>query len=164
MMPGAKMDRLHLFTLTLSLVYFANAQTLSSCPSITVNDLGSTTPFSSNGLVSLAARPVSRVTGDGIPVRIVDYHIVCEASGMSRNTSSFVSVLVQFQCNFPGGTDTLAVCDGTTMVTRQYQFSCVSVQNGRSVWSNILSGDDLFVQTLNPTATFTTPLDNQAMY
>ena len=161
MMPGAKMDRLHLFIQTLSLVYFANAQTRSSCPSITVNDLGSTTAFSSNGLVSLAARPDSRVTGDGIPVRIMNYHIVCEASGMSRNKSSFVSVLVQFQCHFPSGTGTLAVCNSNTNVTRQYQFSCVLTQNGRNEWAIIISGNNLFVQTVNPTATFMTPLDNQ---
>ena len=130
MMPGAKMDRLHLFIQTLSLVYFANAQTRGSCPSITVNDLGSSTAFSSNGLVSLAARPDSGVTGDGIPIRIMNYHIVCEASGMSRNTSSFVSVLVQYQCISSGGTGTLAVCDGTIMVTRQYQFSCIADQMG----------------------------------
>ena len=80
---------------------------------------------------------------------------------MSRNTSSFVSVLVQFQCTCSGGTGTLAVCDGTTMVTRQYQFSCISAQNERNEWNNIISGNDLFVQTLNPTATFMTPLDNR---
>ena len=75
---------------------------------------------------------------------------------MSKNTFSFVSVLVQFQCIFSGGTGTLAVCDGTTMVTRQYQFSCILGQ-----WNAVIAGDDLHVQTLNPTATFMTPLDNQ---
>ena len=87
-----------------ALVYLANAQTvtLGSCPPITVNDLGSTTDFSSNGLVSSAARPRGGA-GDSIPVRIINYHniTVSEAPGMSRNTSSFASELVQFQCNFP---------------------------------------------------------------
>ena len=128
-----------------------------SCSPITVNDLGSIKNFSNNGLVPLAARP----SGDGIPVRIIDYHVVCDASGMSRNTSSFVSVLVQFQCNLPGGTGTLAVCDGTIMVTRQYQFSCIENQNGQNEWNSIISGNDLFVLTLNQTATFMTPRDNQ---
>ena len=148
------MDRrgvMYLFILTL--VYLANAQ--SSCPSITVNDLGSTTVFSKNGLIPLAAYPTVGVP-DGIPIRIITYHIVCEASGMSRNTHSFVSVLVQFQCDFPSGTGTLADCDSTTMVTRQYQFSCNSGE-----WNAVIGGSDSFVQTLNPTATFMTPFDNQ---
>ena len=156
-MPDAKMGRRGvMYPFILTLAYFANAQ--SSCPSITVHDLGSTTDFSTDGLVP----KVVRSDGD-IPVRIIAYHIVCDASGMSRNTSSFVSVLVQFQCNFPSGAGTLADCDGTTTVTRQYQFSCVSAQNDRGdhEWNDIISGSDLFVQTLNPTTTFMTPLDNQ---
>ena len=48
------------------------------------------------------------------------------------------------------------------MVTRQYQFSCVSDLSGQNAeWNDIVSGNNLFVQTLNPTATFMTPLDNQ---
>ena len=150
------MDRqglMYLFILTMSLVYFANA----SCPSITVNDLGNTTAFSSDGLVPLAVRLPGEAV-DPIPVRIIAYHIVCDASGMSRSTSTFVSVLVQFQCNVSINmrTGTLAVCDGTTMVIRQYQFSCIG-----QMWDTVVSGSDLFVQTLNPTATLMTPLDNQ---
>ena len=151
---------MHSFIL-ITMVYFTNAQSSMTCPSITVNDLGSTTNFSSAGLVPLAARLSQEASVDGIPVRIMDYHVVCDASGMSRNTSSFVSVLVQFQCSFPGGTGTLAVCDGTAMITRQYQFSCALGENGRNEWDNNISGNNLFVQTLNPTATFMTPLDNQ---
>ena len=145
-------------SLLISCIYMANAQ--SSCPSITVGDLGSTTDFSSDGLVPLALIPPGEASGS-VPVRIMNYHIVCDASGMNRDTSSFVSVLIQFQCNFPSGTGTLADCDGTTMVTRQYQFSCISGQNGQNVWVIIVSGSDLFVQTLNPVATFSTPLNNQ---
>ena len=116
-----------------------------------------TTDFSTDGLFPKSVRS----DGD-IPVRIIAYHIVCDASGMSRNSSSFVSVLVQFQCNFPSGTGTLADCDSTTTVTRQYQFSCVSDLSGQNAeWNDIVSGNNLFVQTLNPTATFMTPLDNQ---
>ena len=154
----AKMDRqglMYPFILTMSFVYFANAQTLS-CPPITVNDLGSTTNFSIDGLVPAAVTPPGESVVH-IPVRIIAYHIVCDASGMSRNTSFFVSVLVQFQCSFPGGTGSLADCDGTTMLTRQYQFSCIASGG----WVAIISGNNLFVQTLNPTATFMTPLDNQ---
>ena len=137
----------------LGLTCFTNV--LSSCPPITVGDLGSTTDFSTDGLLPAAVRPPGEVV-ERIPVRIINYYIVCDASGMSRDTSSFASVLVQFQCNFPSGTNTLADCDGTTMLTRQYQFSCSG-----NAWDDSIAGDDLFVQTLNPSATFVTPLDNQ---
>ena len=157
------MDRqglMYPFILTMSFVYFANAQTLSCLP-ITVNDLGSTTNFSSDGLVPTAVTPPGEVV-DPIPVRIIAYHIVCDASGTSRFTSTFVSVLVQFQCNVSINmrTGTLAVCDGTTMVIRQYQFSCINL-DGQIMWDTVVSGSDSFVQTLNPTATLMTPLDNQ---
>ena len=153
------MDRqglMYPFILTMSFVYFPNAQTLSCLP-ITVNDLGSTTNFSSDGLVPAAVTPPGEFV-DPIPVRIITYHIVCDASGTSRSTSTFVSVLVQFQCNVSINmrTGTLAVCDGTTMVIRQYQFSCIG-----QMWNTVVFGSDLFVQTLNPTATLMTPLDNQ---
>ena len=154
------MDRqglMYPFILTMSFVYFPNAQTLSCLP-ITVNDLGSTTNFSSDGLVPAVVTPPGESV-DAIPVRIIAYHIVCDASGTSRSTSTFVSVLVQFQCNVSINmcTGTLAVCDGTTMVIRQYQFSCIN----QIMWNTIVSGSDSFVQTLNPTATLMTPLDNQ---
>ena len=139
-------------SLSIALICMMNAQL---CPPITVGDLGSTTNFSDVGLVPLAATPAGEPV-NSIPVRIMDYTIVCDASGMNRSTSSFVSVVVQFQCDFPSGTGTLADCDGNTSVTRQYQFSCISGE-----WNAVISGNDLFVQTLNPTATLMTPLDNQ---
>ena len=49
-------------------------------------------------------------------------------------------------------TGTLAVCNGTTMVIRQYQFSCINL-DGQIMWNAVVSGSDSFVQTLNPTAT-----------
>ena len=137
----------------LGLTCFTNV--LSSCPPITVGDLGSTTNFSDVGLVPLAVRPPGEPI-NSIPVRIINYHVVCDTSGTGRDTSTFVSVLVLFQCNFLSGAGTLAVCDGSTIVTRQYQFSCISGE-----WNTVISGSALFVQTLNPTATLTTPLDNQ---
>ena len=143
-------------SLSIACLCVANAQSLPrSCPSITVGDLGSTTDFSTDGLVPLAATPAGENV-NSIPVRIMDYTIVCDASGMNRSTSTFVSVVVQFQCDFPGGTNTLADCDRATMFIRQYQFSCIS-----GGWSAVISGNDLFIQTLNPTATLMTPLDNQ---
>ena len=143
----------------LALVSFSNAQS-QSCPLITINDIGSTTQFGTTGLVAQAIVPQGEIIV--ISVRIRDFNIVCEASGDLINTSSYVSVVVVLQCNVtsssmnPSSTD----CDGSTIVTRQYQFQCIE-QNGQPVWDTIVSGSNQFVQTLNPTATLSTPLANQ---
>ena len=50
---------------------------------------------------------------------------MCDAAGDRINTSSFVSVVVEFQCDFDSNDPSLAVCsDSSTLVTRQYQFQC----------------------------------------
>ena len=86
---------------------------------------------------------------------------MCDAAGDRINTSSFVSVVVELQCNSQSATSSLTVCnDPNTMVTRQYQFQCIE-QNGQPVWGTIVSGSNLFIQTLNPTATLSTPLADQ---
>ena len=149
-----------LFGLSLSVayIYLANAQS-QSCSPITINDLGSTTSFSSDGIVAVGIVP-SGESVPNIPVRIVNYTIVCDASGNRRNTSSYVSVVVQFHCNFSSTNPTLTVCNRNTIVTRQYQFQCIN-RNGQLVWAASVSGSTFFVQTLNPNATLSTPLANQ---
>ena len=142
----------------LGLAYLTNAQS-QSCSSITINDLGNTTSFSSDGLVAVGLLPPGESVVS-IPVRIMNYTIVCDTSGNRRDTSSYVSVVVQFQCNYSSTNPTLTVCDGRSMVTRQYQFQCTN-RNGQPVWDVSVSGDTFFVQTLNPTATLSTPLANQ---
>ena len=138
---------------------FTDAQT-QSCPRITINDLGSTTEFSTEGLIARAIVPPGN-TVDSVPVRIRNFAIVCDAAGDRINTSSFVSVVVEFQCNFQGGTSSLTVCnDPSTIVTRQYQFQCIE-QNGQPVWGTTVAGSNLFIQTLDPTATLSTPLADQ---
>ena len=138
---------------------FADAQT-QSCPRITINDLGSTTEFSTEGLIARAIVPPGN-TVDSVPVRIRNFAIVCDAAGDRINTSSFVSVVVEFQCDFQSTNPSLTECnDSSTIVTRQYQFQCIE-QNGQPVWATIVSGSNLFVQTLNPTATLSTPLADQ---
>ena len=138
---------------------FGDAQS-QSCPRITINDLGSTTEFSTEGLVARVVIP----PGDTIStvlVRIRNFAIVCDAAGDRINTSSFVSVVVELQCNFSSIISSLIVCnDPSTIVTRQYQFQCVE-QNGQPVWDTIVAGSNLFVQTLNPTATLSTPLTDK---
>ena len=143
--------------LNLALLSFSSAQS-QSCPLITIDDLGSTTEFSIDGLVARAIVPPGEPIAV-IPVRIRNFAIVCDASGNRINTSSFVSVVVEFQCYFQSSS--LDVCnDPSTIVTRQYQFQCIE-QNGQPVWGTTVSGSDLFVQTLNPTATLSTPLADQ---
>ena len=115
------------FILLLALMAFADAQS-QSYPRITVNDLGSTTEFSTEGLVARAIVP----PGDTIStvlVRIRNFAIVCDAAGDRINTSSFVSVVVEFQCNSQSAISSLAVCDDP-IVTRQYQFQCHGIFSG----------------------------------
>ena len=143
----------------LGLTYFSNARS-DSCPPITINDLGTTTEFASGGLVSRGLVPPNE-TNAIIPVRVRNFTIVCDAAGDRMNTSSFISVVVEFHCDFQSSTTSLTVCSNpSTIVTRQYQFECIE-QNGPPVWSTIVSGSNLFVQTVNPTATLATPLANQ---
>ena len=152
-------ERYH-FILLLALMAFADAQS-HSCPRITINDLGSTTEFSTEGLIARAIIPSGGHGFSTFPVRIRSFAIVCDAAGDRINTSSFVSVVVEFQCNFQSATSSLTVCnDSNAIVTRQYQFQCIE-QNGQFIWATIVSGSNLFVQTLNPTATLSTPLADQ---
>ena len=139
--------------------HLANAQSMS-CPLITINDLGSTTEFSTQGLVARAIIPPGEAAAS-VAVRIRDFTKVCDAAGDRINTSSFVSVVVKLQCNSQSAEPSLTVCnDPNTIVTRQYQFQCIE-QNRQLVWGTIVSGSNIFVQTLNPTANLSTPLANQ---
>ena len=151
----------HPFILLLALMSkFADAQS-QSCPLITISDLGSTTEFSTEGLVARAIVPSGVHTFSTVPVRIRNFAIVCDAAGDRINTSSYVSVVVEFQCNFSSIISNLTVCnDPSTIVTRQYQFQCTE-QNGQPIWATIVAGNNFFVQTLNPTATLSTPLADQ---
>ena len=150
-----------LLLIWLGLAYrLASAQS-SSCPLITIDDLGSTTTFSSHGLVARGLIPPGETAFGSAKIR--NFTKVCDAAGDRINTSSFVSVVVEFQCDFASSLPlppSLAVCSGNNIVTRQYQFQCIE-QNGVIVWETTVSNSNLFVQTLNPTATLSTPLADQ---
>jgi hypothetical protein len=127
-----------------------------SCSLITPDDLGSTTEFSTQGLIAQGIVPPGQSTSS-VSVRIRDFTIVCDAAGERINTSSFVSVVVEFHCNSTSAEAGLAVCNDTdNVITRQYQFQCIG-----QVWNTIVSSSSSFVQTLNPTATLSTPPVNQ---
>ena len=134
----------------LGLVHLANAQL--ACPSFTLADLGSNTSLSTDGLLSTALG-LGGEGGIDVEAQIFNYRILCDASGSMRGTSSYVSVLVQFMCNVAS----INVCDGTTVVTRQFQFSCGTGE----MWIASIFGSSNNIQTLNPTATFTTTPSNQ---
>ena len=149
-----------LISLLLALMSFSDAQS-QSCPRITIDDLGNTTEFSNEGLIARAIVPSGGHGLSTVPVRIRNFTIVCDAAGDRINTSSFVSVVVEFQCNSQSTTSSLTECnDPSTIVTRQYQFQCIE-QNGQPVWATTVAGSNLFVQTLNPTANLSTPLADQ---
>ena len=107
-----------LFLIWLGLAYhFANAQSMS-CPLITIDDLGSTTEFSTRGLIAQGVLPAGEIAAS-VPVRIRDFTKVCDAAGDQINTSSFVSVVAEFQCDFQSSTPSLTVCsDSSNIVTR----------------------------------------------
>ena len=136
---------------------YADAQS-QSCPPITINDLGSTTEFSIEGLVARGIVPLGDDTISTVPVRIRNFTTVCNAAGGRVNTSSYISVIIEFQCNFESTIPSLNVCNNSsTIVNRQYQFQCIE-RNGQPVWDTIVSGSDMFVQTLNPKGTLSTLL------
>ena len=135
------------------LVYIAKARNHGlECPPFTIDLLGSTTEFSTEGLLATSVTPGGEVPVT-VPVRVMRFKTVCEATGVLRNTYSFVSMLVEFQCDLPGhNTDDLRDCDGSTVLTRQYQYFC----NPQNVYA---ISDPSFVQTLSPTVTFNTAVE-----
>ena len=69
-------------------------------PSLAIYGLGSTMDFSIDGLIARAIVPSGDHAFSTVPVRIRNFAIVCDAAGDWVNTSSFVSVVAEFQCNF----------------------------------------------------------------
>ena len=113
------------FILLLGLISFANAQS-QSCPRITINDLGSTTEFSMEGLIAGAIVPPGG-HAFSVPVRIRSFTTVCDAAGGRINTSSFVSVVVEFQCNSQSANPSLTICNDPSTIIYSHQAVPVSV-------------------------------------
>ena len=138
---------------SIGLRLFANAQSSNVgllCPSITADALGNSTEFSTSGLISQAISGGSSL----IPVKLgSQFRVLCDASGSMRGTSSFVSVLAEFQCS----SASIADCNGTTMLTRQFQFQC-STSNE---YSTTIVDTDTYAVTLSSTATFSTIPDTR---
>ena len=112
------------------------------------------------GLLPEGLSPPSSQTVIRIPAMVQDYNIVCDATGSRRNTSSYVSIVVQFVCleaDVLNRIGTLEDCDGSTSITRQYQFRCGS----ENMWESSHLGNG--VQTLMPTATLNTTLQDRCV-
>ena len=137
-------------TVCLWLVYLANAR---NCPLITLEDLGSTTNFSQTGLISETISTGDNTQSPNIPVQIIRFNVVCDASGERRSTSNYVSVLVEYLCS--GGVP--AECDGMNRLTKQFQLQC----SDQTMYTSTVFGTQAFAVTENPTVNFSTPLDNR---
>ncbi len=93
-----------------------------SCPPITMEDLGNTETLSESGLLAGALEEIEVGTS---AVRVRSFHIVCESSGLLRNTTRSVSLLVNFDCMGltcrRGGNQNEVV-----NLTEQFQFNCTA--------------------------------------
>ena len=146
------MKRLYRLSFFLTLFLATHLVNAQNCPLITLEDLGSTTNFSQTGLISEAIS----TGGDNTPnifVQIIQFNVVCDASGERKSTSNYVSVLVEYVCS--GGVP--AECDGMNRLTRQFQLEC----NDQIMYSSTVFGTRTYAVTENPTVNFSTPLDNR---
>lgn len=101
---------------------------IGSCPRPTVDDLGRRDMLSREGLVALSY--VTNIEFDiyvppeNLPeVRIFAYAIVCEASGLIRDSISSFSVVVDHECRGMWCGD-----DPDSRRIEQYQYDCVANQ------------------------------------
>ena len=136
--------------LAVACFWVSNAQL---CDRLTVDDIGSSTMITADvGLLPGVLAPSGESDNPPpIPVRVLNHNIVCEAPASEKDKYAYVSVVVEFLCT------SLAGCDGTTSITRQYQFECGT----GNTWEATVFGISTFVQTTNPTANLSTPLSDR---
>ena len=145
-------DKYYILLMCLALAILTHAYVPGlECAPLTVQDLGSTTEFSRDGLIARSIIFDAAIVR--IPIRILNYKILCEATGILRNTASSVSVLVEFQCEGLGASRS---CDRRTRITRQFQFGC---SRSRNVF-DFESSDPV---NISPIATFDTELDTSCL-
>lgn len=130
---------------------------IGSCAQITIDDLGTTDSLSAQGLVVDALFTLNQPM-----VRILRFERVCEASGLLRNTSTSISVVVEYGCM--GCQDMGAPNNTVIMVTEQFQFVCdQDFFEGGGSSSTYDSGRFApgILRTPSPTAMLTTGLEDQ---
>lgn len=131
-----------------------------SCPPIQITDLGSTEQLSFSGLLPLALRLRAGPSAGSAPeVRVIDFFVVCEAAGRTRDTVGSVSMVVMFECR---GEACIGTSSENPVVnsTEQIQLNCTleffegGFVGGDNYLTGVFSG---ILRTTNPNATFDTP-------
>jgi hypothetical protein len=130
-----------------------------SCLPLVVDDLGSTTMRGMNEQPFGIVRSALSVPELGPPeVVILDFNIVCESAGLTRDTASSVSVVVTFEC-----TGSSLQCAGggagPVNLTQQFTFRCAEI-------INLVTYEPLFIPVpfitrTNPVASLDTLPDTQ---
>ena len=134
---ASKMSLLLLCSLLCSIPALVSGQ--NDCPLLQESELGNSQNASMAGLIADAL-----VTTVGQPparplVQVLGYNIVCQATGMQRNTFRSVSVVVNYTCDGVSW----AFCDGMPLLS-QFEFGC---GNGNA-WIAGLGGtaDNIFTE------------------
>ena len=91
---------------------------LGDCAPITSGDLGSSAELATGGLVSQNLDGAFQAR-----VRILKFTVLCQVSGLRRQTVGSVSVLVRYQCRS-------GVCGSSTTETRTEQFDFECTEEG----------------------------------
>ena len=87
-------------------------------------------------------------------VRIVAVNVVCEASGLTRDSLSSISAIVEYECLDNG-------CGGMNMIfTDQYRLDCIE-DSGVASFSGVTSGNVRTAAADGVVGNLTTPLDVQ---
>ena len=117
------------------------------CPMFNVNELGATDMLTQGGLIGNA---IAAVSGDPSPVsvQVHNSNIVCLRNGLTRDTYSMVSVIVNYTC-----TGAPSECTGNPTLS-QFEFECVT----GPTWTASVSGSASNIITTPPNGTLSTPL------
>ena len=127
---------------------------VSSCARPSQDIFGSFDSAGSDG--GIVARYFGAGDGGETPetVRIVAVNMVCEASGLTNDSLSSISAIVQYECLDSG-------CGGMNMIfTDQYRLDCIE-DSGVTSFSSVVNGNVRTAAADGVVGTLTTPLDVQ---
>jgi len=126
-------------------VYLSCAR--GQCPLIQGSELGRNDTASTEGLISEAFVVQSGDNPTRPSVLLFGYNIVCLATGGTRGTYSFVSVVANFSCTGPQ-----SECNGEPLLS-QIEFGCPESQ-----WSPSIEGSTDNILTTPADGTLSTPV------
>ena len=118
---ASKMSLLLLCSLLCSIPALTFVSGQNDCPLLQGRELGNSQNGNMDGLiadtlVAMTSQPPARPL-----VQVLGYNIVCQTTGMQRDTFRFVSVVVNYTCDGSPWT----YCDGTPLLS-QFEFECGS--------------------------------------